>query len=299
MKKRFLLLLIWIAQNVAAQEVIFRNPKDSTQNFYQQYLPNAAPKGLIMVFYGQFSNPKLATDAGFVLVSITPEADYFQTLFAANILKMSNEMIAEICQKNKIPTNKVIMGGLSAAGTLALRLAEEGHKPKRNKLTIKPAAVFAIDPPLDYERFWVECNRKVKLNFHPVAVGEGREVLRRLKMAFGGSPAQFQQKYWAAAPYSHNAPNGGQIALLKNMPIRIYHEPDVDWWIENRRQDYSAMNSVDCAGAINDLRILGNTRAQLIGTTNRGYREDGTRHPHSWSIVDEKDLVDWCLEVVK
>jgi len=58
---------------------------------------------------------------------------------------------------------------------------------------------------------------------------------------------------------------------------------DVEWWIENRRQDYYGMNSIDCAGAINDLRILGNTRAQLIGTTNKGFRENGTRHPHSWS----------------
>jgi len=150
-----------------------------------------------VVFYGQFTNPKLATDAGFVLVSVTPRADYLQTLFAVDILKVSDEIIAEICNKNQIPTDKVIVGGLSAAGTLALRLAEESHKSKTMKSAIKPAAIFAIDPPLDYERFWYECNRKVKLKFHPVAVSEGKEVLRRLKKAFGGSPAQFQQKYWS------------------------------------------------------------------------------------------------------
>ena len=299
MKRLLLLSLVWVAQNTVAQEIVFRNPKDSTQNFYQQYLPNSQPRGLIVVFYAQFQNPKLVTDRGFMLVSLTPQADYLQTMFGTALLKISSEMIDEICKQNHIPTDKVIVGGLSAAGTLALRLAEESHNPKRTKLTIKPAAVFAIDPPLDYERFWYECQRKVKLNFHPAAVSEGQEVLRRMKAAFGGSPAQFQQKYWSAAPYSRNAPDGGQIVLLRNTAIRIYHEPDVDWWIENRRQDYVSMNSVDCAGAINDLRILGNSRAQLISTTKKGYREDGTRHPHSWAIVDEKELVDWCAEVLK
>ena len=59
------------------------------------------------------------------------------------------------------------------------------------------------------------------------------------------------------------------------------------------------MNSIDCADAINDLRFLGNTRAQLITTTNKGYRDDGIRHPHAWSIIDEKDLINWCLEILK
>jgi predicted esterase len=93
-----------------------------------------------VVFYGQFTNPKLATDAGFALVSVNPQADYLQTLFAVDILKVSNEIIAEICNKNQIPTDKVIVGGLSAAGMLALHLAEESHKPKTMKLALNPAS---------------------------------------------------------------------------------------------------------------------------------------------------------------
>ena len=55
------------------------------------------------------------------------------------------------------------------------------------------------------------------------------------------------------------------------------------------------MNAIDLAALVNELRILGNERAELIVTRARGKLPDGTRHPHSWSIVDEKELIDWFL----
>lgn len=304
--KNIYLTLVFLSQISVAQQVVFYDAKDTTQKFYQQYLPENPPKGLIVVFYGQFTNPKLATDKGLALVSLTPQADYLQTMFGTDILKISDEMIVAICKKNQIPLDKVIVGGLSAAGTLAIRFAENSNKARKplakqngKIINLKPVAVFAADPPLDYERFWYECSRKVKINFHPAATEEGKTVLQYMKNNLGGSPEKYLQKYWLSAPYSHHAPNGGQIGYLKNTPIRIYHEPDVNWWIENRRQDYYAMNSIDCAGAINDLQILGNTQAELIGTSNKGYRDNGLRHPHSWSIIDEPALVAWCLKIVE
>ena len=41
---------------------------------------------------------------------------------------------------------------------------------------------------------------------------------------------------------------------------------------------------------------LGNPRVDLIETENRGYQANGERHPHSWAIVDEKELIRWILE---
>jgi len=34
-------------------------------------------------------------------------------------------------------------------------------------------------------------------------------------------------------------------------------------------------------------------------TYDKGYHPDGTRHPHSWSIVDNKDLIHWFLRFKK
>jgi hypothetical protein len=39
-----------------------------------------------------------------------------------------------------------------------------------------------------------------------------------------------------------------------------------------------------------------NKKIELIKTENKGYRNDGNRHPHSWSIVEVDDLLRWILK---
>ncbi len=43
--------------------------------------------------------------------------------------------------------------------------------------------------------------------------------------------------------------------------------------------------------------VMGNKQAELILTNNKGFWPDGSRHPHSWSIVDNGELVEWLLEL--
>jgi hypothetical protein len=83
------------------------------------------------------------------------------------------------------------------------------------------------------------------------------------------------------------------------MPILAITEPDILWWMEERGVDYYGLNSIDLASFINDLRIRGNKKAKLITTTGKGYRANGMRHPHSWSIVDTDELVKWCTEIIE
>jgi hypothetical protein len=42
-----------------------------------------------------------------------------------------------------------------------------------------------------------------------------------------------------------------------------------------------------------------NGRAKLINTSGAGYRRDGSRNPHSWSIVDERGLAQWLTGYLK
>jgi hypothetical protein len=61
----------------------------------------------------------------------------------------------------------------------------------------------------------------------------------------------------------------------------------------NRNGDYYGLNTLDAASLVMHLRRLGNNKAELIVTTGRGYRADGTRHPHSWSIVNQPEFASW------
>jgi hypothetical protein len=42
--------------------------------------------------------------------------------------------------------------------------------------------------------------------------------------------------------------------------------------------------------------MYGKGNVSYIKTEDRGYRASGDRHPHSWALVDEKDLIEWILK---
>ncbi|MBZ4188338.1 hypothetical protein [Niabella beijingensis] len=201
-------------------------------------------------------------------------------------------MIKEELCNYSVPGNKFVIGGMSAAGTGAIRYAQ--YCSGQIKSTIKPIAVFAVDPPLDYERLWNEAEKSVQRNFNNDAVAEGKSIMTLLKTALHGTPGTNSSAYRIKSPFCYSAANGGNAYLLNNLALRLYIEPDIDWWIENRRKDYGDINAIDNAGLINQLKINGNKNAELIVSSHKGYREDGSRHPHSWSILDESELLDWC-----
>jgi hypothetical protein len=84
------------------------------------------------------------------------------------------------------------------------------------------------------------------------------------------------------------------MKVLINTPIMLISEPDIQWWFSQRGYDYSYINITDQAAMISELRKLGNDKAVLVTTTNKGYRKpNNNRHPHSWSIADPEQVVNW------
>ncbi len=67
----------------------------------------------------------------------------------------------------------------------------------------------------------------------------------------------------------------------------------MNWWIDNRRKSYYAMNSLDQAGLINQLKILGNKDAELITSWQQRSGMSENSSPHTWSFIDNADLADW------
>jgi hypothetical protein len=43
--------------------------------------------------------------------------------------------------------------------------------------------------------------------------------------------------------------------------------------------------------------LMGNERAEFMTSKQPGMRSNGTRHPHSWSIVDEVECIQWTLKL--
>jgi hypothetical protein len=120
--------------------------------------------------------------------------------------------------------------------------------------------------------------------------------LNRFKKDFGGLPGDGKADYNSISPYTFNDTTQRAIKLLVNMPIRLYTEPNVNWWLKIGA-DYSGMNAFDFAAMTNELSRLGNKKVELITTENKGYRKPANEyHPHSWSIAEPVELVKWLLE---
>ena len=187
---------------------------------------------------------------------------------------------------------------ISAGGTGAVRFAQycaqTGCHP-----AARPVAVFSVDAALDFERWWRSQELALQRASPKAFPQESEAVLRVLRRNLGGSPAEKPEVYLRQSPFLASAPEGGNARLLKNVAIRLYTEPDIGWRIENWGADYYTSNVIDQAALILQLQILGNNQAELITTSGKGYRPDGERNPHSWSIVDEPDLADWIARLFK
>ena len=66
--------------------------------------------------------------------------------------------------------------------------------------------------------------------------------------------------------------------------------------MKNRHRDYYDMNCLSIAPMINLLQLQGNQNAELIMTSGKGKRLNGSRHPHSWSIMDSEQCLSWLLK---
>jgi hypothetical protein len=285
-------------------ETVYLNPKDSSANLYVIVYPPKLPwKGYAFLIPGMFQKakdvlvqtnlPKYAAQQGILIVIPTfkPGISSFgiDTATQSSLL----EMLHHVAARHKVSDLKFYLGGFSIGGTCALKYAELALA---NDYAIKPAAVFAIDSPLDFEREYKNMLRETRLpNSSEDALAESNYILERSRKEFGGSPYENLLSYHQKSPYSFNDTTQHAIKPLVSLPIRLYTEPDVLWWIEEG-VDYSLMNAFDFAAMANELKRMGNSNVQLIMTTNRGYRQPGNkRHPHSWSIVEPTSLVKWLL----
>ena len=204
----------------------------------------------------------------------------------------------EITTQYRIPKQNLLFCGMSLAGTRALKqaiFAQQGN----SQYQLIPRAIAACDAPIDFVRFWHALEKAKRLNHSPIAVNEATWVTAYLEKNLGGTPKSQEAKFLAYSPYSFSKPDPGNEQGLKEVAVRLYTEPDVHWWMKNRGKSYYGMNALDAAALINALQLLGNKDAELILTEDQGYRPDGSRHPHSWSIVDEKELVEWFVQLLE
>lgn len=276
--------------------------KDSTTLFYKLYIPKTKPIAALVILPGagepisdveqQTTLHKLAVDKGFLV--IFPSINWGTTKHIHEH-EMLNQIFAQVIKRFNIQKDKFVLGGFSGGAMLSLTYTEKANREKESTVII-PKAVFGIDPPLDYAHLWNHCIRDIERNFSEVAVAEGKWITEMYTEEFGGSPLEFPQNYIKYSIFSQSEKDGGNTKYLLNTPLLLYTEPDVLWSMKNRHRDFYDLNAMDISAMINLLQLGGNKNAELIITHDKGYRLNGQRHPHSWSIMDNPQCFDWIMK---
>ena len=119
-----------------------------------------------------------------------------------------------------------------------------------------------------------------------------------MKNAYGATPAEQPEVYDALSPFSLEAGRSQHEQWLKDVAVRTYHDVDINWRLKNRNQSVLYRNYVPSSELINRLMLMGNEEAEFIQTFQTGYRRGDVRHPHSWSIIDAQECVQWLLGVL-
>jgi hypothetical protein len=302
----FLVLTVFASLLVRAQklETVYLNPGDTTQNMYIAVVPEGRPvTSLLFLVDGfgasprdvlvQTTLPMVAAKAG--MLTILPILKTGPLFFGTDNASQASlkEMIEGVVSKYGLQGKDFYIGGFSIGGSCVVKYAEGAV---RDNYPVKPKAVFAVDPPLDWERVYKAHKRVVRLTRSGPVNGEVTYMIGRIEKEMDGTPDKALDHYHALSPYSYSDTSQWAIKPLVNTPITIFCEPDIQWWLSQRGFDLSSMNITDHVAMINELQRMGNRNAVLVTTTDKGYRQPGNkRHPHSWSIADPERVVGWLM----
>lgn len=275
----------------------FQEVKDDD---YELLIPKKADlKGTLMLFGGypemaedikrEFNIAESAYKNGIAVIFM----NYNRKLWIENDeKKILAEKIQKIFRENKLLKTKIYFGGFSSGGNVALLI---GDYLTRQNSEVKPKGIFIIDSPVDLAALYQSSQKNIERNFSEPSVQESYWIMETLGNRFG-SPYEDISDYENYSIYTSETENFNNINHLKNVKLRFYSEPDTAWWRENRKADFDQMNAFYLERLSKLLKKSGFKHVEYIPTENRGYRANGEKHPHSWSIVDNKELIKWLLE---
>ena len=200
-------------------------------------------------------------------------------------------LLLSVIKKYNINSKRTYIGGFSSGGNVSLLLTDHLYKTKS---ALRPKGVFIVDSPIDLQGLYNDAQEDISKNYSEVAVNEANWIITNFEKTFGVGDTSLVH-YQQASPYSSLSKEPlTNLLHLKGVDIRMYAEPDTLWWQTERKTDYKHMNAFYIEQLYNDLKSkYGKKRVEYITTEGKGYRSNGERHPHSWSIVDKKELIKW------
>lgn len=302
--RKLIIFLVLIAVSFKGQNKEYSPKEDSrlenkiTSEF--ELIKADKQKGLLILFpcfpcdanntLSEFEISEISTKNGYSVLAM----NFNQHLFLSPEEKQElTKRLEDVISQNNLSTENIFIGGFSSGGNVSLLIS---NYLVQNKSKIQPKGVFVVDSPIDLLALYKTAKKNLKLNFSEPSIQEATWIKSFFDNEFG-NPEKGITNYEKNSPYIFETQNIENLKDLKNLKIRFYTEPDLKWWQENRKNDYQDLNAYYVKKLSEKLKEkFGNKNIEFIETENKGYRSNGERHPHSWAIVDEEELIKWMKE---
>ncbi|WP_452230041.1 hypothetical protein [Lacinutrix sp. MEBiC02404] len=283
-----------------AESIVKAEYTEITNHQYHLFAPTKNTKKVVVLFGGYPETPE-DIKREFKILDLAKEKNiavlymnYNQKLWLEENEKQTlAKRLQNIYLENKLPTNETYIGGFSSGGNVAVLMS--AFLTENKNFQIVPKGVFIVDSPIDLVALYISSEKNIERNFSEPAIQESKWIIATLEDNFG-TPETNLSQYEKHAIYTSKTNTITNWNSLKNTKIRLYTEPDTLWWQENRKADYDQMNAYYIQKLSESLKNAGFKHIQYIPTENKGYRSNGERHPHSWSIIDKKDFIAWIME---
>jgi len=302
MKCNFLLVLLLFSVGAYSQNVqkIVFDPSDSVTGYYLAIPPLSGTIRGVVVVCCPYRGPE----------SILPETRLHNIASSSDLLtvycstgsrllpdsaamRWMDRLFADVVSRYGADTSRFAVGGFDLAGSSVLRYAELAWEHP-SEFAIHPGVVFGIAAPVDLTGYYHRCERQIRKNFFPPAVGDFKFLLDRFNKE-QGSLAEHPERYESLSPFSVGSLQPGNERWLRRVAVRLYYDTDIEWQLKTRRNGYYDTDLPDGSELIDRLLLQGNGRAEFVTSRLPGMRSNGQRHSSAYSIVDETDCIQWII----
>ena len=266
---------------------------------FELYKPIGTIKA-VLILYGGFPEEINDIRKEFKIAPLAQEADIAiiyaklnQRLWLEDKEKQEQAgMLQDLFISHELPIDNIFIGGFSSGGNMAFQISNTIVAMKQ--FYIDPKGVFLIDSPIDLVALYESSKKNIEHDFSEVSVQESKWIIETLESAFG-NPEKSIEDYEKYAVFTKRTNSTRNLNKLKDTKIRLYTEPDTTWWLENRQASYEQLNAYSIKNLALSLEQKEYKNVEYIPSHQKGFRANGERHPHSWSIVDKQDLIQWML----
>jgi hypothetical protein len=221
--------------------------------------------------------------------------------FSSASLEYVDSVLEDVFRRYKLPNKNIFLLGAMVSGHRALKYIEYC---KNRKSIFNPdfTGVIVCESAIDWVRMWYEAQKQMRDHITPTQNFEGHLITYLFKENFKTTPLTHIGDYIEFSPYSYFDIEMTKPRLYVSLAVRAYTFADTRYWFSAQGKGIYDSNYPDMSGFINEQKIAGNNKAELIVFhSNPGdpLKNEMRRQSSTWDLVDKTELINWMVSQSK